>query len=84
MELSDIEHSFDAVSDLMLEEPFVSLCSQELALFVKECVPSTIEETSKLSEQYDEVHGVTLVANKSTRVIPTTVNRPLQSTNMQP
>ena len=39
MELSDIVHSFDAVSDLMLREQFVSMCHQKLALFLKERVP---------------------------------------------
>ena len=84
MELSDIEHSFDAVSDLMLREQFVSMCPQELALFLKERVPRTIEETSKLAEQYVEAHGGSLVANRSTRATPTAVNRPSQSTNTQP
>ena len=77
MELSDIEHSFDAV----LREQFVSMCLQELALFLKECVPRTMEETSKLAEQYVEARGGSLATNRFTRATPTAVNRPLQSTN---
>ena len=84
MELSTIEHSFDAVSDLMLREQFVSIRPQELALFLKERVPRTTEDTLKLAEQYVEAHGGSLVTNRSTRTTATAVNRPSQSTNTQP
>ena len=82
VELSDIEHSFDAVSDLMLRKQFISMCLQELALFLKERVPRTIEDTTKL-EEYVEAHGGSFVTNRSTRATPTAVNRPSQSTNTQ-
>ena len=84
MELSDVEHSSDAVSDFMLREQFVSMCPQEMALFLKERVQRTIEETSKIAEQYVEAHGGSLVANRSTRATPTAVNRQSQSTNTLP
>ena len=57
---------------------------QELVLFLKERVPRTIEETSKLAEQYIEAYGGLLVANRSTRSTAPAVNRPSQSTNTQP
>ena len=49
LELSDIEYLFDAVSYLMLREQFISMCPQELALFLIERVARTLEETSKLA-----------------------------------
>ncbi len=83
MELSGIEHSYDALSDLMLREQFISMCSQELAMFLKERVPKTIAEVTKLAEQYVEAHGVSLITSRPTRSAQPVTSRPPQSTNVQ-
>ena len=56
-EMAETESTFDALMDLMLRDQFIQTCSQDLALFLKERTPKSLDETRRLAEQYIEAHG---------------------------
>ena len=56
-ELSEISKTFTALQDLMIWEQFLSACSTDMALFLRERVPKDIPEMTKLAEQFLEAHG---------------------------
>ena len=67
-ELSEISKTFTALQDLMIREQFLSACSTEMALFLRERVPKDIPEMTKLAEQFLEAHGGS-IANAKQPVI---------------
>ena len=56
-ELAEANGSVAAIKDLFIREQLINTCSRELALFLKERVPKTIDEATQLAEQYLEAHG---------------------------
>ena len=48
---------YSALLDLFLREQFVTTCSAELRLFLREKVPQDIKEAVELTERYMEAHS---------------------------
>lgn len=57
VDLSHTEKNFDGLVDLLLKEQFVSACSKEMALFIKERHPKTAREMTEIATQYMEARG---------------------------
>ncbi|XP_060079956.1 uncharacterized protein LOC132559365 [Ylistrum balloti] len=55
--MSEIEQSFEGLSDLLIRERFMQACSTDMVLFLKERAPKSVEELTRLAEQYMEAHG---------------------------
>ena len=55
--LSKIEKTYDGLLDLLMREQFIIACPRMLALFLRERSPASIDEMSRLAEQYLEAHG---------------------------
>ena len=78
-ELAEANDTVDAMKDLLVREQLINTCSTELALFLKERVPKTVDEATQLAEQYLEAHGGTLDTERTCRSVPTS-NRSSQNT----
>ena len=63
-ELSDINKTFNALQDLMIREQFLSACSTDMTLFLRERVPKDMPEMTKLAEQFLEAHGGSVASTK--------------------
>ena len=48
---------FEALTDLLVREQFLSVCSIEMALFKREKVPQNTEVMTTLADHYIEAHG---------------------------
>ena len=48
-ELAEANESVAAIKDLFIREQLINTCSKELALFLKERVPKTIDEATRLA-----------------------------------
>ncbi|XP_033726451.1 uncharacterized protein LOC117316074 [Pecten maximus] len=57
MEMAGSGKSSDELKDLMLRDQFVCACGNDLTLFLKERVPSSVKEMAKLADQYAEARG---------------------------
>ncbi|XP_033726122.1 uncharacterized protein LOC117315829 [Pecten maximus] len=57
VQMSEIEHSFEGLTDLLIREQFIQTCSSEMSLFLKERAPKDVKELTRLAEQYMEAHG---------------------------
>ncbi|XP_033728194.1 uncharacterized protein LOC117317492 [Pecten maximus] len=57
LEMGHTDKSFDALKDLMVRDQFLQACGNELTLFLKERIPSSIQEMSRLADQYAEARG---------------------------
>ena len=69
IELSEVSEDFDKLVDLFLREQFVSMCSKDLSVFLRERVPQDMEELIDLAEHYVEAHGGSLVSGKPRQMI---------------
>ncbi|XP_072179686.1 uncharacterized protein [Diadema setosum] len=67
IELSGTAFTFDGLKDLLLRGQFVEGCPRELALFVKERQPCTLDEATSIAEQYLEVRGGTFKPSPAQR-----------------
>ncbi|XP_023932734.1 uncharacterized protein LOC112042433 [Lingula anatina] len=56
-ELSEVEDTVESLNDLIIREQFMSTCSNELSVFLKERKPRTVDEMTRLAEQYLEAHS---------------------------
>ncbi len=56
IELSGVQNTYEALMDLMIREQYISICSVDLAIFLRERVPENLTEMTKLAEQYMEAH----------------------------
>ncbi|XP_041375943.1 uncharacterized protein LOC121388603 [Gigantopelta aegis] len=54
LEMSKTEHTFKALFDVIMRDQFVQICNRELALFLKERTPTTIDEMAVLADQFRE------------------------------
>lgn len=52
------------MTDLLIREQFISTCSEDKRLLLRERVPTTVEEMTKLAEQYMEAHGGSITQTK--------------------
>ncbi|XP_021352349.1 uncharacterized protein LOC110449670 [Mizuhopecten yessoensis] len=57
VEISQTEKTYTKLLDLMLRDRFVHCCSPDLALFLKERIPSAIGEMVRLADQFVEARG---------------------------
>ena len=63
IELSGTDQTFYGVCDLLTQEQFISMCSPDLAIFLKERSPSDLNEVAKLADQYLLAHDQRLASN---------------------
>jgi hypothetical protein len=69
-EMADVESTYEALCDLMIREQFIRTCSLELSLFLKERAPCSMEEVTRLAEQYTEAHGGRISSNRPPPNVP--------------
>ena len=70
VQLAEIANSYDALQDLLIREQFLKVCAPEMALFLRERVPKSVQEMTRLAEQYIEAHGGSISVNKNARSYP--------------
>jgi hypothetical protein len=56
-ELAGVEDTFEALCDLLIREQYLTSCSPDLSMFLRERAPKSMEEVIRLAEQYTEAHG---------------------------
>ena len=66
VELAKVEQTFEGLAALIIREQYLSVCPQDLALFLKERMPTDIAELAKLAEQYYEAHTEITVGKRHT------------------
>ena len=52
VELAEVEQTFVGVVDLVVREQFTSSCSKDLSIWLKQSNPKTLDELSRLTDQY--------------------------------
>ena len=52
IELTEVEQNFMGVVDLTVREQFTSSCSKDLSIWLKQSNPKTLEELTRLADQY--------------------------------
>ena len=57
IELAKVDKSYDGLKTLIVQEQYLSVCPQELALFLKERTPGSITDLGTLAEKYVEAHA---------------------------
>ena len=59
LEMSKVDRSYEGMRDLMIKEQFMSVCHEDLAMFLKERGPEmeTVEKMARIAEQYIDAHG---------------------------
>jgi len=55
--LANVPQTYEGLITLIIREQYLSVCSPELALFLKERAITDLEELGKLAEQYCEAHN---------------------------
>ena len=66
VELGEATATYDGLSDLLLREQIISVFGRDLALYLKERKPSTVQHMTLLADRYVEAHR-RLDREKSTR-----------------
>ncbi|XP_041356959.1 uncharacterized protein LOC121374100 [Gigantopelta aegis] len=64
LEMSKTEHTFKALFDVIMRDQFVQICNRELALFLKERTPTTIDEMKKAQEDDPTLRKLFVLAEK--------------------
>ncbi|XP_062602901.1 uncharacterized protein LOC134264647 [Saccostrea cucullata] len=59
IELSKTTKTYEGLKDLFLREQFTLCCSKELALFLKERIPPSIQEMAHYADQFAEARNIT-------------------------
>ena len=62
LEMSKVKPTYDGLYDLMLRDQFLSICNRDLLLFLKERIPETLADMSRLADQYREARRVSAVS----------------------
>ncbi|XP_060062936.1 uncharacterized protein LOC132543450 [Ylistrum balloti] len=57
IELTKTEKSFNGLKDLILRDQLLHCCNQDLSLFLKERVPTSIDEMARLADQFVAARG---------------------------
>ena len=60
--MASIEKSYGGLQDLILREQLTFICNRDLELFLREREPKSLEQASKLADQYKEVRYVDIVS----------------------
>src|SRR6218665_3901552 len=63
IELAKVTQDFDGLKALLVKEQYLAVVSRELALFLRERVPTDLQELGKLAETYLEAHDGKLKAS---------------------
>ncbi|XP_060070207.1 uncharacterized protein LOC132550192 [Ylistrum balloti] len=59
IEMAETTRDFASLKDLMIRDQFLHCCGKELSLFLKERVPRSLNEMSKLADQFAEARNTT-------------------------
>ena len=62
IDMASIEKSYEGLQDLILREQLTFVCNRELELFLREREPKSLEQASKLADQYKEARYVDIVS----------------------
>ena len=62
IDMASIEKSYDGLQDLILREQLTFICNRDLELFLREREPKSLEQASKLADQYKEARYVDIVS----------------------
>ena len=62
IDMASIEKSYEGLQDLILREQLTFICSRDLVLFLREREPKSLEQASKLADQYKEARNVDIVS----------------------
>ena len=62
IDMASIEKSYEGLQDLILREQLTFVCNRELELFLREREPKSLEQASKLEDQYKEARYVDIVS----------------------
>ncbi|KAJ8044409.1 hypothetical protein HOLleu_07148 [Holothuria leucospilota] len=65
VEMAEINPTYSELRGLLIREQFLNACSKELAIFIRERKPGTIDSVTKLAEQYLDAHGGDLSAHSA-------------------
>ena len=57
-----IEKSYEGLQDLILREQLTFICNRDLELFLREREPKSLEQASKLADQYKEARYVDIIS----------------------
>ena len=60
--MASIDKSYEGLQDLILREQLTFICNRDLELFLQEREPKSLEQGSKLEDQYKEVRYVNIVS----------------------
>ena len=60
IDMAGIEKSYEGLQDLILREQLTFICNRDLELFLREREPKSLEQASKLADQYKEADMLTL------------------------
>ena len=52
--MSGINKTYDGLADLILRDQLAFICNRDLELFLREREPKSLEQASKLADQYKE------------------------------
>ena len=62
IDMANIEKSYEGLQDLILREQLTFICNRDLELFLREREPKSLEQASKLADQYREARYVEIVS----------------------
>ena len=62
IDMAGIEKSYEGLQDLILREQLTFICNRDLDLFLREREPKSLEQASKLADQYKEARYVDIVS----------------------
>ena len=62
IDMTSIEKSYEGLQDLILREQLTFICNRDLELFLREREPKSLEQASKLADQYKEARYVDIVS----------------------
>ena len=62
IDMASIEKSYEGLQDLILREQLTFICYRDLELFLREREPKSLEQASKLADQYKEARYVDIVS----------------------
>ena len=62
IDMASIEKSYEGLQDLILREQLTFICNRDLELYLREREPKSLEQASKLADQYKEARYVDIVS----------------------
>ena len=62
VDLSKAEKTYSGICELFVKDQFLNSCSEDLAVYLCERSPDTIEEFTRIAEQYLIVHKKNMAA----------------------